>query len=228
VIGRWSEVVAGERCARCEAKRWPLFVVVFAVSPRGLWGERAPGGYRYRRRATCVDRVACDERIRRRQEGRAQRGAALVVARPPSPGGPPGTCQWCGTLLDGATLGKPAPYGRLYCRKDREGRACNVERANSVVWSARAALELTVPPELFVCADCETRCGHEETRDEHGRVTRRVLHADWEADHDVPLWAGGAHDLSNLRVRCTDCHRDKTAREAADRAARGGRVACDE
>ena len=40
----------------------------------------------------------------------------------------------------------------------------------------------------------------------------------WEADHRVPLWAGGANDLTNLQTLCIPCHRDKTRAEARERA----------
>jgi 5-methylcytosine-specific restriction endonuclease McrA len=45
-------------------------------------------------------------------------------------------------------------------------------------------------------------------------------HRGWEVDHVVPLWAGGSHGFANLQTLCYPCHRDKTAREAALRAAR--------
>ncbi|WP_317921080.1 MULTISPECIES: HNH endonuclease signature motif containing protein [unclassified Cupriavidus] len=41
-----------------------------------------------------------------------------------------------------------------------------------------------------------------------------------QIDHDVPLEQGGSNDDSNLRPRCDDCHKAKTAREAAARAGR--------
>jgi 5-methylcytosine-specific restriction endonuclease McrA len=45
--------------------------------------------------------------------------------------------------------------------------------------------------------------------------------ASWrlEVDHEVPLWAGGTNDLSNLRAVCRPCHKAKTAAEAKERAA---------
>lgn len=41
-----------------------------------------------------------------------------------------------------------------------------------------------------------------------------------EIDHDVPLEQGGSNDMANLKVRCVDCHKAKTAREASERAGR--------
>jgi 5-methylcytosine-specific restriction protein A len=42
-------------------------------------------------------------------------------------------------------------------------------------------------------------------------------------DHIVPLWKGGADDESNLQSLCQTPHHDqKSAREAAERAALGG------
>jgi 5-methylcytosine-specific restriction endonuclease McrA len=40
----------------------------------------------------------------------------------------------------------------------------------------------------------------------------RVHHTN-EIDHDVPLEQGGSHDDANLRIRCRECHKAKTARE---------------
>lgn len=37
-----------------------------------------------------------------------------------------------------------------------------------------------------------------------------------EVDHIEPKHKGGTDDLSNLQSICTDCHRDKTSREAAE------------
>lgn len=41
-----------------------------------------------------------------------------------------------------------------------------------------------------------------------------------EIDHDVPLEQGGLNEQSNYRVRCSDCHKAKTAREAKARFGR--------
>ena len=42
-------------------------------------------------------------------------------------------------------------------------------------------------------------------------------------DHEIPREQGGSDDDSNLRLRCIECHKAKTAREARERAvARGG------
>jgi 5-methylcytosine-specific restriction endonuclease McrA len=63
-----------------------------------------------------------------------------------------------------------------------------------------------------VCCDC-------------GRLW--LPHRD-HVDHEIPREQGGSDDDSNLRLRCIECHKAKTAREAQERAARarrtGGRV----
>ncbi len=41
---------------------------------------------------------------------------------------------------------------------------------------------------------------------------------DWEHDHIIPLKDGGTFDLSNLQTLGPKCHKDKTAREAGERA----------
>lgn len=40
-----------------------------------------------------------------------------------------------------------------------------------------------------------------------------IVRADNEIDHDTPLEQGGSHDMANLRIRCKECHKAKTARE---------------
>lgn len=52
----------------------------------------------------------------------------------------------------------------------------------------------------YTCVDC-------------GRV-----HASNEVDHDIPLEQGGSNSMSNLKIRCVDCHKAKTKREAQARA----------
>ena len=42
-----------------------------------------------------------------------------------------------------------------------------------------------------------------------------------EVDHVVPLEQGGANEMDNLRLTCVECHKAKTAREAAARAGGG-------
>ena len=37
-------------------------------------------------------------------------------------------------------------------------------------------------------------------------------------DHDIPLEHGGSNDDGNLRLRCLECHKAKTAAEARQRA----------
>lgn len=62
---------------------------------------------------------------------------------------------------------------------------------------------------------------------ERGFKPRQSL---WEVDHIVPLIDGGGHDLSNLQSLCAPCHKEKTAREARERARRAAEArepACD-
>lgn len=54
----------------------------------------------------------------------------------------------------------------------------------------------------YTCVDC-------------GHVSARL-----EVDHDTPLEQGGTDEDSNLKLRCAECHKVKTAREAAGRSRR--------
>lgn len=57
---------------------------------------------------------------------------------------------------------------------------------------------------LFTCVDCG------------------LISVTNEVDHDIPLEQGGLNDQSNYRIRCIECHKAKTAREAGSRAGRFG------
>lgn len=46
---------------------------------------------------------------------------------------------------------------------------------------------------------------------------------DWEIEHVVPIWAGGANDLENMRPALQEFHKEKTAEEATQRA-KGNRI----
>lgn len=50
-------------------------------------------------------------------------------------------------------------------------------------------------------------------------TTRGLLELAEEVDHIVPVWDGGTDEDENLQSLCKPCHRAKTAREAARRAA---------
>lgn len=54
----------------------------------------------------------------------------------------------------------------------------------------------------FACVDC-------------GRISTTN-----EIDHEIPLEQGGSNDDANLRIRCIECHKAKTKREAEARAGR--------
>ena len=46
-----------------------------------------------------------------------------------------------------------------------------------------------------------------------GKPTER-----FEVDHEVPVFAGGSNDRSNLRAVCTACHAPKSRRETKEAA----------
>ena len=52
----------------------------------------------------------------------------------------------------------------------------------------------------YQCCDC-------------GRV-----HASNQIDHDTPLEQGGSNDDDNLKIRCVECHKKKSALESKQRA----------
>jgi len=133
-----------------------------------------------------------------------------------------GFCRWCGEPV----LGKGGvPSAR------RWHPAC-VDAYKLAAWSAEqrrvcwvrdqgvcGVCGLDTAAELRALMDAETwriRCS--------ARVPYRAGLL-WQADHIRPLVEGAGLDLAyfaaeNLRTTCTACHKAKTAREAAERAAR--------
>lgn len=111
-------------------------------------------------------------------------------------------CSWCGEPIelvdperDYRRRSRARHYGDEYEVGDRD---CTRQFLRSYVFSERSLIEVRGDPE---CIDCGST-------------------GPWEADHDVPLWDGGEHCSSNIVRRCVPCHREKTKREATERAAR--------
>jgi hypothetical protein len=153
----------------------------------------------------------------------AVRSRLIVLEEPKAPGAPEGVCVWCGDpieLVDGA---HHSSRKRRYHRGDdvEQGDVnCLLAYNRSRCWSARDAVIFIWRRDhdgLIVCVDCGTLCEDLTAWDENREA--RCRHVWWEADHEVPLWAGGAHEIENFRPRCEACHREKTRREAAERAA---------
>lgn len=147
----------------------------------------------------------------------ALRSAAIVLYERPCADPASGTCRWCGEPI---VLVDPTDYRRA--RRERhygdkheagERRDCRGAFLGSVVWNARSAVrwrESRAHDGVIACVDCGQVC-------DAPTLSQGVY---WEADHEVPLIDGGAHELDNLRCRCGPCHGAKTARESAERAAR--------
>lgn len=64
-----------------------------------------------------------------------------------------------------------------------------------------------------------------ETLDENPRcvmcAAKGIIAPAKEVDHIIPLWAGGTDAKANRQGLCIECHKEKTAREAAVRASGG-------
>ena len=74
-------------------------------------------------------------------------------------------------------------------------------------WRKQAALRtVTLERDGYRCRKC-------------GRAGRL------EADHVVPLWRGGSHELHNMQALCVGCHVAKTQAEAMQRHGHENRVA---
>jgi 5-methylcytosine-specific restriction endonuclease McrA len=200
-------------CERCGARRWQLLVIWLWRPSSAARGET--NGWHYSRR-WCMDRSACEARRAKKQQARNRRNAKFVIELPKAPGAPLGTCRWCGEKLTGENAAR-----RNYCYPTREGRECHWEWERSTTWGPRIAL-IRIARRDGVPLRC-VDCGHEVSTRKIGRtVDEAVGHGEleWDADHEVPLEDGGEHMLENLRCRCKDCHKAKTAREATARAER--------
>lgn len=147
-------------------------------------------------------------------------------------------CRWCGKHLEGRRTSF-CSGGKV--RLARAGGILNPELWGCVEeWSLRTvprfARACVFERDRGVCAGCGIDCPGVEARfhrqpGEDFDVWRERLRAEfvpvwgkwggsvWEADHVVPLHRGGTGGLSNLQTLCVLCHREKSAREARERAA---------
>lgn len=66
-----------------------------------------------------------------------------------------------------------------------------------------------------LCAGCGTQCSRDG-----GEWTE----APWHMDHITALADGGSNEMENLQTLCVPCHKAKTRREAAARAAARARL----
>lgn len=110
-------------------------------------------------------------------------------------------CSWCGEPIilvdpkrDYRRRARRRHYGDEYEVGDRD---CTRAFLHSYVFNERQLIEVRGDRN---CIDCGSE-------------------GPWEADHDEPLWKGGKHCSSNIVRRCVLCHREKTKREATERAA---------
>ena len=92
---------------------------------------------------------------------------------------------------------------RLATLDARVARTPVVQRTRGSTWMRIRTAQLRAHP---LCAACRSR---------------GVVAAAEEVDHVVPLHLGGGDGDENLQSLCVECHRAKTASEAAARA-RGG------
>lgn len=133
---------------------------------------------------------------------------------------PRGTCRWCGAsiLYDGG-----ARRGEIDRRRRWHPHCVDVYNATD----PRELRRRVRRRDGGRCAVCRLDTYELKRRMrgrgmwkkliERGFVRRRSL---WELDHIVPLIEGGGHELSNLQTLCVPCHREKSARESRERAAR--------
>jgi hypothetical protein len=111
---------------------------------------------------------------------------------------PKGHCRWCGDLIF-------REDGQINLRRRWHEHCVNAYK--EAAWP-RFARRLLYKRDKGVCAICSLK-----------------LRKGWHLDHIVPLVDGGAFDLSNMQTLCPDCHRQKTAQEATQRAKSRQRVA---
>ena len=132
---------------------------------------------------------------------------------------PRGTCRWCGKpILHEAGKRK----GEVNFRR-RWHPTCVDQYNESDPREARRRVRKRDRGICRVC-DLDTNALRREVRG-RGRSAKlrergfKVRGSLWELDHVTPLIDGGTHDFKNLQTLCTPCHKDKTAKEARNRAA---------
>lgn len=122
-----------------------------------------------------------------------------------------GVCQWCATPLlfpvGHKKAGQPNPRRRWCSKKDKP---CVKEYLiASFQGDMRQALKKR---DKGKCAQCQ------------------ISNFSWDADHIIPLWSiadsltllesrSNFWGLDNLQTLCYNCHKDKSSKEAAQRAA---------
>lgn len=112
----------------------------------------------------------------------------------------PGPCDGCGV----DTTRGPTPVGR-YCsscglelRRASYRRKSHVRRCRSQVTDLTSADERALRTHTHVCPLCDRYL-----------VDQPNLPNSKELDHVLPLVAGGAHTLSNVRIVCRKCNRQR-------------------
>jgi 5-methylcytosine-specific restriction endonuclease McrA len=138
-------------------------------------------------------------------DGTFSRGVTLegdVVSGRPT-GAPQGTCRLCAApiLASDGTVNRRRRWHQL-C-SDYYTLVTHLEYALGVFRRLDGRLRCYA-------------CGY--TR--HEGSCRVGEHRRFELDHIVPLRDGGSHGLDNMQPLCVPCHREKTAREAKERAYR--------
>lgn len=117
----------------------------------------------------------------------------------------------CAECLPGTPPCRRFPQGRPTASVDaygRRGTGSEVPRGDEAHFARYyGRSDCQVP-------GCVGEAVHLRLREVEGPIDDR----EWHADHVVPLWAGGAHDLSNGQTLCDRHHKAKTRREAGERA----------
>lgn len=197
-------------------------------------GEQVETGLRWHvARVECADAAECEEY--RRSRDRKQREAA-ERRRPklPHADAEPGSCKWCGEEIrfDETRKGWKRRRQRGYHRGDEwELGKTNCLTAAMIWLDPKRAEQTLYERQGGACAICGTvlaELGEMEERDAEWNLTGR-MRPHWfvvpgsprtEVDHVLPVVDGGTNVVENLQIICNDpCHKEKTAREARERAA---------
>lgn len=146
-----------------------------------------------------------------------------------------GECRWCGKVIlgkRGKYIGKPDP-ARSWCR-DADGRSECLREYNLHSRAEHQFAWLEANHGLK-CAGCRV-VNPTRRIDRHGWGHDTTV-SDLEVDHIVPLWLVAltvpARDRrpyfgpDNLQLLCGKCHKAKSRREAAERAAMRRQLAFD-
>lgn len=234
------------RCGRCKRKVgdgplkalriWHVRIVrekkwTRPGGPFGDGGQVETGVRWHMARVECADAEEC-ETYRRSKERKQREAAERRRPKLPHADAPAGSCKWCGEEIrfDETRKGWKRRRQRGYHRGDEWELTDTNCLLDGMVWlDPKRGTQTLLERQEGKCAVCGTEIAclgeHKEWAEDFESfemVPYWVIgpeHPRIDIDHVLPVVDGGTNLLENLQAICNDpCHKEKTAREARERA----------